>query len=200
MSAVNDDGRRYAVPVRQQAALDAAFAAIRRIGPGFFPPKGALVIAPSRDNQDQSISCNVTAWSMPRSQNSSNTPACAHSRKRRCAELPEQSRCLSRHSIGNRYAARTELPSWLPGRSPVGYGTPKDAAGAVVKAVPFVPGIVMHLAHHCLLPVFTPRHRAVSWTTWPTKRIRGGDTTRLLHQNESAISTAFTVTLQHAAL
>ena len=51
VSAVKDDGQWNVVRVRQQTALDAAFAAIRRIGAVFFsPPKGSLVIAPSKDS------------------------------------------------------------------------------------------------------------------------------------------------------
>jgi len=86
------DGNPYrdANSFRQQAALDAKLAPIRRVRTRFFEPaKGAFVIAPSIDNQDQSMPLISSYCINPSRQNISNTSAASHSRNRRYAEPQE---------------------------------------------------------------------------------------------------------------
>jgi len=49
-----------------------------------------FIIAPSIASHDQSMSSSASSASNPKRQNSSNTPAWAHSWNRRCAELLER--------------------------------------------------------------------------------------------------------------
>src|SRR5262245_27103316 len=59
--------------------------------PTFFPPKGALVIAPSIASQAQSIPCKASYSTKPCSHKATKTSASTHSWKRRWAALLEQS-------------------------------------------------------------------------------------------------------------
>src|SRR5262245_9860834 len=58
--------------------------------PTFFPPKGALVIAPSIASHAQSIPCKASYSTKPCSHKATKTSASTHSWKRRWAELLEQ--------------------------------------------------------------------------------------------------------------
>lgn len=82
VGAIDFNGQWDAACLGQQAALDAAFAAIRRIGAGF-SPKGALVIARSSGSQLQLMPLNWWYSSNPSHQKRLNTPASCHSEKRR---------------------------------------------------------------------------------------------------------------------
>lgn len=89
--ALNRKRQRNAVSFRQQAALNALLASVRRVRPGGFEPEsGAFVIAPSIDSPDQLIPFSPSYSISPSRQKASNTPASVHSRKRLYAELHEQ--------------------------------------------------------------------------------------------------------------
>jgi hypothetical protein len=62
---IHRNGHRYAMRLGQQTALDAAFAAIRKVEAGFFPPSGALVMLPSSASHDQSILSKACSDSNP---------------------------------------------------------------------------------------------------------------------------------------
>jgi Formate--tetrahydrofolate ligase len=75
--------------LREDRTLRPPLARSVGFGPVFAPPKGALVIAPSADRNDQSIPITSSYSKSPWRQISWNTPACSHSWKRRCAEDEE---------------------------------------------------------------------------------------------------------------
>ena len=90
VGAVNGNAYRDARGLCQQATLDSLLATVRRVRARFFEPAtGALVIAPSIDNQDQSMLWISSYCIKPSRQNISNTPAASHSRNRRYAEAQE---------------------------------------------------------------------------------------------------------------
>ena len=64
----------------QQAPLDPVFTAIRGVGARLFPPNGALVIAPSILENDQSMPCSSSNCS---------TPACQSWKKHPPAPTPD---------------------------------------------------------------------------------------------------------------
>jgi hypothetical protein len=61
----NDHPERHAMGLGHQTALDAAFGAIGGMGARFFPPSGAVLSAPSRLSQAQSIPCSSSNWATP---------------------------------------------------------------------------------------------------------------------------------------
>lgn len=81
---------RDATAVADDRALRPFFARSVGFGPVFSPPSGALPLAPSQESQAHSIPFSSSYASSPCRQNASNTPALAHSWKRRCAELDVQ--------------------------------------------------------------------------------------------------------------
>lgn len=140
VSTVNDNCQWNAVCVRQQAALDAAFAAIRRVGAGFFPhPR-----EPWSWHRQATTKTSRFPVTPPHSvSRASRTP-----RIRQPRPIPEnvdalnccyKCRCRSRHSTGNPCAAQTKSRPWRPGRSLAGCDSPKDAVCVAAKAVPFGP-------------------------------------------------------------
>lgn len=91
VGTLDNDGQRNTGRFGQQTAFDALFAPVRRVRTSFFEPaRGALVMAPSIDSQDQSIPLSPSYRINPVRQRASNTPASVHSRKRRYAELQVQ--------------------------------------------------------------------------------------------------------------
>lgn len=82
IGAIHGDRQGNAASLGQQAARDAAFPAVGRIGTGPFSPKGALVIAPSIACPSQAMPTCASETSNPARQSRSNTPARAHARKR----------------------------------------------------------------------------------------------------------------------
>lgn len=60
VGGVDHRRQRHAAAIRQHRAFDPAFAAIRWIAAGFFPPKGALPMVPSSASQVQSIPLSLS--------------------------------------------------------------------------------------------------------------------------------------------
>ena len=90
VGAVNSNSYRDARGLCQQATLDTLLATVRRVRTRFFEPAtGAFVIAPSIDNQEQSIPQASSYCSRPSRQIAKKTPAASHSRNRRYAEAQE---------------------------------------------------------------------------------------------------------------
>ncbi|OIQ81588.1 hypothetical protein GALL_366410 [mine drainage metagenome] len=90
VGTVNGNSNRDAIRFRQQAALDALLAPVRRVRTRFFEPaNGAFVIAPSIETQDQSMPRLSSNCSRPSRQMAMKTPATSHPRNRRYAEPQE---------------------------------------------------------------------------------------------------------------
>lgn len=122
VGAVHDDRYRNAVRLGQQAAFDAAFASIRRIGAGFFP----LPTGPSSSHRPSTTTPNQShrvhrapatpSARTPRTPRPGSTPGTADARN--CS-----SKCQwhSRHSTDSPYAVQTKSRPSPHGRSPLGY-------------------------------------------------------------------------------
>ena len=76
--SVQHHADRDAPRLGQQAARDAALAAVRGVGPGFFSPSGALCSEPSRDIQAKCSPIRSSYSRSASSQSRANTPACTH--------------------------------------------------------------------------------------------------------------------------
>jgi len=81
---------RDAAAFAEERALRPLLALSVGLGPVSAPPRGAFPSDPSQESHSHSIPFNSSYASRPWRQNSAKTPACAHSWKRRCAELEEQ--------------------------------------------------------------------------------------------------------------
>lgn len=135
------DRQRNAGGLSEHAALDAAFAAIVRVGACFFPPRGAFVIAPSSASQLQSMPWNSLYPSDPMRQKVANTPASIHSRNRRYADEHEQMPVPSSafHCMPVRNTTLTRWRPWPPDWTRTAGGIPVDAVLALATAVRSAP-------------------------------------------------------------
>lgn len=105
------DGERDALPVHDQMAFRARFAAIRWIRPGFIAPLSAGTAEESREARDQSIRSASPKWSSKVRCKRCHTPASCHSRSLRQHVMPEpQPISKGRYSHGNPVASTNKMP------------------------------------------------------------------------------------------
>jgi len=147
--AVNDNSQRNAMGLSEQTALDPAFAAIRRIGPDFFPRPKALwswhrpVITRSSQFPPTRLPPAVPGARILRIR--------PHQAIREIAGKPTCSnryQWRSGHSTGSRSGARKRWHSLPPDPGRADCDSPADAASEGVTAVPFVPTIHPVIAIH----------------------------------------------------
>jgi len=137
VGAVHCDRYRDTVRFRQQTAFDTAFAAIRRIGAGFFPHPVELWLShrPSLTTTNRCHRAPVGPNArIPRTPRPAPTPGNVDG-----LNYSSKFRWRLTHSTGIPFGAQTRLRPWLHDRSPADCARPAGAAYAAVGAAPSVP-------------------------------------------------------------